>query len=86
MKKNWFDSFMKVIVAVVITHGMFCVTMSYILAFLGRDVIAESLSETVIKEIIAPLIAYTVKSTIENVSKYNNWIATIVDKNGGEEE
>lgn len=86
MKKNLFDSFMKIIVAVIICHGILCITASYILAFMGRDMIAESLSETVVREIIAPLIAYAIKSCIENVSKYNGWVKTIVDSKMEDEE
>lgn len=80
-----FDSFMKFIVLVVVLHGLGCVTMSYILAFKDHTTV-EALSQTVITEIIAPIVAYTIKSTIENISKYNNWIDKIVGEKKEEME
>lgn len=82
---KFLDSFMKTIVVIVVFHGLICVTLSYILAFQDHVVIAENLSQTMITEIIAPIVAYTIKSTIENVSKYNNWIDRIKgDQNGSD--
>ena len=86
MKKNLFDSFMKIVVAVVVVHGLLCVTASYILAFIGKEVIAENLSSTVITEIMAPIVAYAIKSTLENISKYNNWVKLVTDNEEGEGE
>lgn len=76
-----FDTFMKVITFVIVMHGLTMVTLSYILAFLDKVQIAESLSQTVVTEIIAPFTVYGITKTIENVSKYNKWIDILMNKN-----
>ena len=75
-----FDSFMKLITFVVIMHGLTMVTLSYILAFMDKMQIAESLSQTVVTEIIGPFTVYGITKTIENVSKYNKWVEMIFKK------
>ena len=45
--------------------GCICISMSYVLAFLGKEQIAESLSETVATVIIATIIPYFCKSFFE---------------------
>jgi hypothetical protein len=47
--------------------------MSYILALIGRDDIAESLSKVIVTEIIAVLLGYMFKAVIENVFKNNEF-------------
>lgn len=68
------DSFMKILVLLVVCHGLICITLSYILAFLGAAEVVESLSSTMVTEVIAPVTIYGITKTIENVSKYNDWI------------
>lgn len=68
------DSFMKILVVIVITHGLICISLSYVLAFMGYSEVVESLSSTMVTEVIAPVTIYGITKTIENVSKYNNWI------------
>ncbi len=75
-----FDSFMKILTFVIVAHGLIMVTFSYILAFMDKIQIAESLSQTVVSEIIAPITVYGITKTIENVSKYNTWVDTIFNK------
>ena len=74
------DSFMKILTSIVVAHGLIMVTLSYILAFMDKIQIAESLSQTVVTEIIAPVTIYGITKTIENVSKYNTWVNTIFNK------
>lgn len=52
-------------------NGVLWIWCSYILAFIGKEQIAESLSSTVCQVIIGTCVAYLVTSTVENVSKYN---------------
>lgn len=47
--------------------------MSYILALIGRDDIAESLSKVIVTEIIAVILGYMLKALIENVFKNNEF-------------
>lgn len=46
---------------------------SYILAYLDKVQIAESLSQVAVTEIIGVVLAYCLKSAIENLSKHNRW-------------
>ena len=45
---------------------------SYILAWFGKEEIAESLSNTVASSIVAVVIPYLITKVIENVSKYGS--------------
>lgn len=72
--KNFVDSFMKILVVIVVAHGLICISLSYVLAFLGFQEVVESLSSTMVTEVIAPVTIYGITKTIENVSKYNDWV------------
>ena len=50
--------------------------------YLGREQIAEQLSGKAVTEIIAVILAYAIKSLVENLSKHNNW----PDRSGKKEE
>lgn len=63
------DSFTKLAVAVVLINACAWVWCSYILAYLGRYEIAESLSQTAVTAIIGTFVTYAVKSLFENVNK-----------------
>lgn len=63
--------FFKWFVVAVEIHGLLCVTMSYILAFMERTSIAEQLSAAVISEIIAPVVVLGATKTIENIFEKN---------------
>lgn len=76
-----FDSFMKLITFIVIMHGLTMVTFSYVLAFMDKMQIAESLSQTVVTEIIGPFTVYGITKTVENISKYNKWVEMFTKKN-----
>ena len=69
-KKNWLDTFTKLAVAVIIVNACAWVWCSYILAYLGRYEIAETLSQTALTAILGTFISYAVKSTVENVNKF----------------
>lgn len=53
--------------------GAVWISLSYVLAFMGKDQIAESLSGTVCTVIIGSLVTYLVTSTTENIFKYNDF-------------
>ena len=44
-----------------------------ILALLGREQIAEALSQVALKEIIGVVLIYGLKALFENLSKNNSW-------------
>lgn len=64
---------MKMVVWVCLANGFAWVWCSYVLAYLGREQIAETLSSVAVKEIIGVVLAYAIKSVLENLSKHNNW-------------
>lgn len=70
-EKKW--TAMKMIVTICLGNGIAWVWCSYILAFLGRDQIAESLSQVAVTEIIGVTLVYAIKSLVENLSKNNSW-------------
>ena len=81
--------FFKWFIAAVEIHGLMCVTMSYILAFLERTTIAEQLSSAVISEIIAPVVVLGATKTIENIFeknilKFSTPVSFYDDPGGGE--
>lgn len=63
----------KLIVWAALLNGFAWVWCSYILAYLGREEIAESLSKVAITEIIGVVLVYALKSLAENLSKNNTW-------------
>lgn len=82
-KVRMFDSFMKILVFLIVAHGLCCVTASYIFAWHGIMEPLQSLSETIAREIVAPVITYGVTKMVENVSKYNDWIDKYLDHKYG---
>lgn len=63
----------KHVVWVCLINGFAWVWCSYILAYLDRVQIAESLSQIAVTEIIGVVLTYCIKSTVENLSKNNRW-------------
>ncbi len=63
--------FFKSLVSIVVLHGMACVTMSYLLAWMEHTQVVETVSSTIITEIVAPIIVYGFTKTIENIFEKN---------------
>lgn len=63
----------KRIVWACLINGFAWVWCSYALAYLGREQIAETLSQVAITEIIGVVLVYCTKSLFENLSKNNTW-------------
>ena len=64
---------MKRVIWVCVINGFAWVWCSYILAYLDKPQIAESLSQVAVTEIIGVVLAYAIKSAVENLSKNNRW-------------
>lgn len=64
----------KQLVWVYTINGIAWIWCSYILAFMGREQIAESLSSNVCSVVIGQIGFYLVTKTVENIFKYNNII------------
>lgn len=69
--RHWLESNTKMLVWWFSIHSTIWVYASYILAFLGRDDIAESLSRVIVTEIIAVILGYMLKAVVENIFKNN---------------
>lgn len=63
----------KRIIWVCLVMGFAWVWCSYVLAWLDHPQIAESLSQVAVTEIIGVVLAYCIKSAVENLSKNNRW-------------
>ena len=63
----------KKMIWVCLINGFAWVWCSYILAYLDKTQIAESLSQVAVTEIIGAVLAYCIKSAVENLSKNNHW-------------
>lgn len=63
--RSSFSTFTKKWVSQLMYVAMFDIQLSYLLAFLGKDQIAETLSITVVTEIIGVMAVYFVKSFLE---------------------
>lgn len=72
MKKK--TEYFKRIVNILLANGVGWVWCSYLLAYLGREQIAETLSNNAVDSVIAVVLAYAIKSLCENTLKYNDFI------------
>lgn len=63
--------FWKALIVAIEIHGMSCVTMSYVLAFMYHDQVVETVSATIVTEIIAPAIVGIISKTLENIFEKN---------------
>lgn len=63
----------KRVIWVCLMNGIAWVWCSYILAYMDKVQIAESLSQVAVTEIIGVVLAYCIKSAVENLSKNNCW-------------
>lgn len=63
--------FFKLLIGVVILHGMICVSISYALAWTEHTQVVEGVSSTIITEIVAPIVIYGATKTIENIFQKN---------------
>ena len=88
-KRITLDTFAKLIVSLVMAHGMILTTLSYILSFWGLDPVVD-VSSTIVREIVAPVIVYLATNMIMNIFEKNRLIfsvpinTTFIDRNGKE--
>ena len=71
IKKPRIDTFPKLLVTLIVLHGLICVTASYVLAFLNYTEIVENLSITIIGEIVAPTVSYIISNVFTNIFEKN---------------
>ena len=63
--------FFKALLLCIEIYGMAALGMSYYLAYIGRDIVLEELSKTIVKTIIYPFVAYAINRTVENLAEHN---------------
>ncbi len=63
--------FYKVLLICIEVYAMAILAMSYYLAYIGRDVVLEDLSKTIVKVILYPFVAFTINRTVENFAEHN---------------
>lgn len=62
---KWFDTFTKRAVALILIVSLVDLQLSYILAFMGKEEIAEALSITIVQTIIGVMLGYFFKALTE---------------------
>lgn len=62
---GWLQTFTKRAVAAILVLSLIDLQLSYVLAFLGKDQIAESLSSTIATTIIGVMLGYFLKALFE---------------------
>ena len=63
--KKWLTTFTKKAVFVILAVSLIDLQLSYILAFMGKEQIAESLSSTIADTIIGVMLGYFLKALFE---------------------
>lgn len=63
--KTWIKTFTKKCVSAILIVSLLDLQLSYILAFMGKDQIAESLSSTIASTIIGVMLGYFSKALFE---------------------
>ena len=63
--KKWLQTFSKKAVAVILAVSLIDLQLSYILAFMGKEQIAESLSSEIASVIVGVMVGYFMKALFE---------------------
>lgn len=69
--KRFFNTTAKMVVWFVLINGQIQIYLSYLLAYLGKTEVLESLGQTIALEIVAPVAFLILKAVIENVFEKN---------------
>lgn len=63
--------FYKWLLIIVEVYGLFLIGMSYYLAYIGQTEVLSDLSQTIVKIVVYPFIAFTINRTVENLAEHN---------------
>lgn len=63
--KTWLMTFTKIAVTAILGVSLVDLQLSYILAFMGKDQIAETLSATIVEMVIGVMLGYFLKALFE---------------------
>lgn len=72
IKPKLFETFTKLWVTLVLIFAIIDLQLSYILAFIGCDQIAESLSVAIVTEIIGVMAIYMIRAYFDTLSEKNH--------------
>ena len=63
--KTWLMTFTKLAVTTILAVALVDLQLSYILAFMGREQIAETLSTTIVEMVVGVMLGYFLKALFE---------------------
>lgn len=63
--RKWLTTFTKIAVTAILVVSLIDLQLSYVLAFMGKEQIAETLSSTIASTIVGVMIGYFLKSLFE---------------------
>lgn len=63
--KKWLQTFSKKAVAIILVVSLMDLQLSYVLAFMGKEQIAESLSSEIASVIVGVMVGYFMKALFE---------------------
>ena len=63
--------FYKCLLIVIEVYALALIGMSYYLAFIGQTEVLSELSQTIVKIVVYPFIAFTINRTVENIAEHN---------------
>ena len=65
LTKSWFATYTKRVVTVILAFSLVDLQLSYILAFMGKEQIAETLSGQIVDTILGVMLGYFLKALFE---------------------
>jgi quinol-cytochrome oxidoreductase complex cytochrome b subunit len=63
--------FYKCLLIVIEVYALALIGMSYYLAYIGQTEVLSDLSQTIVKIVVYPFIAFTINRTVENLAEHN---------------
>lgn len=63
--------FYKGLLIVIELYALFLIGMSYYLAYIGQTEVLSELSQTIVKIVVYPFLAFTINRTVENFAEHN---------------
>ena len=87
----WLMTFTKIAVTAILVTSLIDLQLSYILAFMGREQIAETLSTRIVEMVVGVMLGYFLKALFETFfeereKRLNKQIKTYENETEGEEE
>ena len=63
--------FYKCLLIVIEVYALALIGMSYYLAYIGQTEVLSELSQTIVKIVVYPFLAFTINRTVENFAEHN---------------